>query len=87
MAGIPFTLSGMTNTTERIAARVRGIAAEKRFTQERIANTLGISRSSVVERYAGRVPFSATEVLILAEAMNEPVSRFFPREAPADVAA
>lgn len=68
----------MTNATERIADKVRGLAAENRFTQQRIADTLKISRTSVVERMNGRVPFTAAEVLTLAEAMNEPVTRFFP---------
>lgn len=68
----------MTNPTQRIANRVRGVAAEHRFTQQRIADTLGLSRTSVVERMQGRVPWSATELLTLAEAMRVPVSRFFP---------
>lgn len=72
----------MTNATERIADKIRGLAAEKRFTQQRIASVLEISRTSVVERMNGRIPFTAAEVLILAEAMNEPVARFFPSAHP-----
>lgn len=68
----------MTSTTEGIAARVRGVAAEKRFTQQRIADTLGLSRTSVVERFNSRIPWTATEIFELSSAMGEPVSRFFP---------
>lgn len=78
MYGITFRLHGMTSITTVIADKVRGVAAEKRFTQQRIAETLDISRTSVVERFRGRVPFSAPEVFALAEAMGVPVTRFFP---------
>jgi len=71
-------LAPMTTTTERIADRVRGVAAEARYTQQRIADTLGLSRASVVERINGRVPFTAAEIQTLASAMDVPVLRFFP---------
>ena len=71
----------MQNTTSQIADRVRGIAAEKRYTQKRIADTLGIARSSTVERLNGRVPFTAAEILTLSVATGVPVSRFFPEPA------
>lgn len=61
-----------------IANKIRGVAAEHRFTQQRIADTLGISRASVVGRMQGRVAFSGVEIMTLARAMNVPVSRFFP---------
>ncbi len=80
-------MCGMATTTERIANRVRGAAAENRFTQSRIADVLGISRTSVVERFNGRVPFTATELHDLAAAMGVPVSRFFPQPASEEVAA
>jgi hypothetical protein len=68
----------MASTTERIADTVRGVAAEKRFTQQRIADTLDRSRTSVVERFNGRVAWTATELFELSVAMGVPVSRFFP---------
>lgn len=71
----------MTEKTIAIADKVRGIAAEKRYTQEQIARTLGISRTSVAERFKGRIAFSASEVFVLSEAMGEPISRFFPDRA------
>lgn len=80
-------LAGMKSTTERIAAKVRGLAAEHRFTQQRLADVLDISRTSVVERINGRVPFTGVEILTLAEAMDVPVSRFFPEPAERRVSA
>lgn len=74
-------LTDMTYLVNGIADKVRGVAAEKRFTQKRIAETLAISRTSVVERMNGRIPFSGAEILALSEAMNVPVSRFFPDRA------
>lgn len=71
----------MADTTTAIADKVRGVAAEKRFTQQRIAETLSISRTSVVERVNGRVPFTAPELHDLALAMDVPVGRFFPERA------
>lgn len=68
----------MTGTTTEIANKVRGVAAEKRFTQGRISETLGISRTSVVERINGRIAFSGAELFELAVAMRVPVARFFP---------
>lgn len=78
VSGIPGTVADMTETTTAIADKVRGVAAEKRFTQDRIARTLGLSRTSVVERVNGRIPFAGAELFTLAQAMDVPVSRFFP---------
>jgi len=86
-SGIPGTVTDMTETNTAIADMVRGVAAEKRFTQKRIAEALGLSRTSVVERVNGRIPFSALEVLTLSQAMNVPVTRFFPEPATVERAA
>lgn len=69
----------MQATAEQIANKVRGVAAEHRFTQGRIAETLGLSRTSVTQRIQGRVPFTAPEIATLADAMGVPVQRFFPQ--------
>lgn len=81
MAGIAHILDRMLTNTERIASKVRGVAAEKRFTQQRIAETLGISRRSAVERFQGRVAFTGVELLELADAMRVDIMRFFPSNA------
>lgn len=79
--GISHTLTDMANSGIGIPDKVRGVAAEKGYTQERIAKALDISRTQLVERYAGRVSFKADEILTLAIEMRVPVSRFFPSEA------
>lgn len=71
-------LADMTNSAIGIPHKVRGVAAEKGYTQERIAATMGISRTALVDRYAGRTSFKADEILALALAMRVPVQRFFP---------
>ena len=68
----------MQTITLEIANRVRGVAAEKRYTQKRIADTLGIARSSVVTRYNGSTPFTSTELAVLANDMHVNVARFYP---------
>lgn len=70
----------MPETTTEIANRVRGVAAEKRFTQQRIASELKLARSSVSLRISGAVPFTGTELATLAMVMDVPVSRFFPEK-------
>lgn len=71
-------MASMKATQTQIADKVRGVAAENRVTQQRMADTLAMSRASVVERINGRVPFTGVELLTLAQAMNVPVTRFFP---------
>ena len=66
---------GMT----QIANMVRGVATEKRYGQQNVANVLGISRSAVSERYTGKVPFGAHELLALSDEFGVPVTRFFPQ--------
>ncbi|MBL5974836.1 MAG: XRE family transcriptional regulator [Candidatus Leucobacter sulfamidivorax] len=73
----------MVDSAKIISDKVRGVAAEKRFTQQQVADSLGISRTSVVDRFNGRIPFTAPEVFALAIAMEVPVSRFFPEKAGA----
>lgn len=68
----------MADTMEQIAGKVRGVAAEAGFKHQDIADTLKCSRASVVQRMAGRVPFTGAELFELSKAMRVPVSRFFP---------
>lgn len=77
----------MTDATQKIADKVRGLAGEKHLNQQDIATLLGIDRKSVHARWHGRVPFSAAEVFTLAESLNEPVTRFFPEPAAKATAA
>lgn len=68
----------MTSNTQLIAAKVRGIAAENRATQERVAEILGLSRQAVNLRFNGKIPFSATEILELSDTFGISLDRFFP---------
>ncbi len=79
-------LADMTNQVIGIPDKVRGVAAEKGYTQERMAMAAGISRTALVDRYAGRTSFKADEILALALAMRVPVERFFPTFAEIDAA-
>lgn len=76
--GIPFTLYGMQNATIEIADRVRGIAVEKRYTHDRIARLLDMSRTSVSARMNGTIPWTGAELLMLAAVFRVAPSRFFP---------
>lgn len=80
MYGIPCIVDDMLTITLEIANKVRGVAAEKRYTQKRIADTLGIARSSVVARFNGSTPFTSTELAVLAKDMQVSVSRFYPHQ-------
>lgn len=75
----------MTDAITGIADRVRGVLAEKRVTQSRVAATLGLSRTSIGDRMSGRVPFTAAEVFTLSTALRVPVIRFFPDPAEVEV--
>ena len=61
-----------------ISDRVRGVAAEKRFTHGRIARLLDCTRGTVGQRMNGSVPWTGAELLTLALAMDVPIQRFFP---------
>lgn len=77
----------MTDELLEIADRVRGVATEKRYSQQKVATVLGMARGSVSERFTGKVPFGAHELFRLSEEFKVPVTRFFPQpqrhEAPA----
>ena len=68
----------MSDTKVRIADKVRGVAAEHRFTQQEVAEILGVSRAAVVDRYNGRVAFTAPDIFALAVATQQPITRFYP---------
>lgn len=69
----------MTDTMSRIADKVRGVAAEKRFTHQQLAGILNLDRKSVGARLNGRVPFTAAELHDLSLALGVDIAEFFPR--------
>lgn len=70
-------MSLMQGQSERIAARVRSVAAEHRVKQTALAGTLGLSRVALNRRINGHIPFTAAELSSLAGFFNVPVGRFF----------
>lgn len=70
----------LDSASEAIGARVRGIAAESGRSQQAVADILGIDRKSVGARMQGKVAFTGPE-LLLSEAWDVPISRFYPERA------
>ena len=77
----------MSNAAKQIADKARGIAAEKRFTQDHIATALGLARSSVNARMNGGTRFYADELWVLATELGVDITRFYPSPSSAPPAA
>lgn len=71
----------LDSASEAIGARVRGIAAESGRSQQAVADILGIDRKSVGARMQGKVAFTGPELLLLSQAWDVPISRFYPERA------
>lgn len=73
----------MTNqSTVDVAGEIRGLAAKKRIRQNELAEILHTSRMAISRRLNGSVPFTADELIILAQAMNVRVGVFFGEATP-----
>ena len=68
----------MVDTKRQIADRVRGLMAEKRSSQQAIADLLGLSRQAVNARFTYRAPWQAWELHTLSQHWGVPVARFYP---------
>lgn len=66
-----------TYSTPDVAAKVRGIAAEKRVTQAELADALNVSRMAITRRFNGSVDYTATELVTLGRFLHVPVAAFF----------
>lgn len=64
-------------TNADVAAKVRGVLAEKQIRQGEVAQTLNLSRMAVSRRLAGETPFTAEELIKIGDAAHVPVSVFF----------
>lgn len=71
---------------EAIATRVRGAVAEHKKTQREIGEILGLPQSVIQLRLKGERAFRAEELQKLADALGEPIERFFPAATPAGAA-
>lgn len=67
------------------AAAIRGLLASHRRTQAELADVLGITQSAASRRLTGRMEFSASEVLQVAEWLDVPAARVLGE--PADAVA
>ncbi|HEX6968856.1 MAG TPA: helix-turn-helix transcriptional regulator [Micromonosporaceae bacterium] len=63
-----------------IAREVRAELARRRMTQHQVGELLGLSQQSVSRRLSGEVPWRADELLYLAEALDVPVTCFYPEK-------
>lgn len=71
-------MSFMQDETKKIADKVRGVAAEKRLTQQQVADLIGLDRKSVSARYNASIPFSATELWCMSLALGVDIRSFYP---------
>lgn len=66
-----------TQTNADVANKVRGIAAERRISQARMAEILTVSRMAIHRRINGSTPFSPEELIKLSQTLETPVGAFF----------
>ena len=66
-----------------VAREVRAELARQRVTQRQAAEWLGISQVQFSRRLGEEIEFRNSEVERLAEALQVPVTQFFPAAAPA----
>ena len=64
-------------TTPSVAAKVRGIAAEKQVRQAELASVLSLSKMGITRRFNGSVPFTDRELILLGKHLGVPVGAFF----------
>lgn len=70
------TMTG-NDRSAAIAAEVRAELARQQKSQRDVAAILGLPQQSIQMRLAGKTPFRAEELAILAEGLGVPISRFF----------
>jgi transcriptional regulator with XRE-family HTH domain len=71
------------NVNLPIGQNVRAERVRRGEKQDSVARVLGISQASYSERERGEVPFTGTELFLIAVAFEIDVSTFFPSEVPA----
>ncbi|MGU3409162.1 helix-turn-helix domain-containing protein [Microbacterium sp. M1A1_1b] len=66
-----------TNAT--VAGEVRGVAAKRQMTSAALADRLGLSRMAMSRRMSGDTPFTAAEIVGIADALHVPVETLYGR--------
>ena len=62
---------------EKIAGEVRAEVARQNASQTELAKWLGLHQTGVSKRLQGRIPFSAAELLLVADFFDVPVNQFY----------
>jgi len=57
----------------RVAEEVRALMARRRVSQQTLATALGVSQAAVSRRTTGLVPFSVSQLCVVAEVLEVPV--------------
>jgi transcriptional regulator with XRE-family HTH domain len=70
--------SGAEDYDQIVAAKLRGVLAEKRISKHQLAQRIGQTDFWVGRRANGQTPITVGELLAIAEALGEPVERFLP---------
>ena len=74
----------MDTHTQRVAAAVRAEMARRKATQAQLAEILGVHQMSVSRRLNGRTPFTAAEILQVAEFLGvDPIVLMPPQDGAA----
>lgn len=66
--------NALASPAAKIGARVRGLMAERKITQERVADHLGLKQPAIARRLSGEVPFDVNELSQVAGLLDVQVS-------------
>lgn len=69
-------MSNEATAAEAAGARVRGVLAEKKISQNTAAGVLGLSPAAMSRRVSGEIPFNVSELDAIASLTGVPASRF-----------
>lgn len=69
------------NYDDEVAALLRSYLASKRMKKRELAQKLGQTDFWIGRRLNGQTPITTGELMTIADALNEPVSRFMPGQA------
>jgi transcriptional regulator with XRE-family HTH domain len=72
---------------QSVAAKLRGCLAEKRLTKHDLAQRLGRTDFWIGRRANGQTAISVGELIEIADALGEPLTRFLPEDTPHSVVA
>lgn len=64
-------------TNADVARRVRGLTAETKTKQSEIAAALHLSRMATWRRMSGETPFTAGDLIVVADVLGVPVAAFY----------